>query len=63
MRSFKIIHADVLDGLRGLPDASFDGCLTDPPYDLKFTGKAWASLTRTVCIAALGRGRMKRNMT
>lgn len=24
-----------------MPDSSFDGCLTDPPYGLKFMGKAW----------------------
>lgn len=40
-RSFQIIQGDVLDILRTLPDASFHGCLTDPPYGLSFMGKAW----------------------
>ena len=29
-----IHHADVLDALRAMPDNSFHGCLTDPPYGL-----------------------------
>ncbi len=34
MGSFSIIHADVMDGLRSLPDASFGACFCDPPYGL-----------------------------
>ena len=32
MSTFRIIHADVLDGLRMLPDASVHCCVTSPPY-------------------------------
>ena len=34
-------HADVLDALRAMPDNSFHGCLTDPPYGLSFMGHQW----------------------
>ena len=36
-----IHHADVLDALRAMPDSSFHGCLTDPPYGLSFMGHQW----------------------
>jgi len=36
-----IHHADVLDALRAMPDNSFHGCLTDPPYGLSFMGHQW----------------------
>lgn len=32
---------DVLETLRHYPDGYFDAALTDPPYGLKFMGKAW----------------------
>ncbi len=32
LSTFRIIHADVLDGLRSLPDASVHCCVTSPPY-------------------------------
>jgi hypothetical protein len=32
---------DCLDVLRGLPDASVDSVVTDPPYGLSFMGKRW----------------------
>lgn len=32
---------DCLEGLRALPDNSVDSIVTDPPYGLKFMGKAW----------------------
>ncbi len=32
MSDWRIIHADVLDGLRGLPDASVHCVVTSPPY-------------------------------
>ena len=38
-------HADCLDVLRTLPDASVDSVVTDPPYGLEFMGKAWDSFT------------------
>ena len=34
-------HADCLDVLRTLPDASVDSVVTDPPYGLEFMGKEW----------------------
>lgn len=39
--TFRIINADVLEALRGLPDNTFDGVLCDPPYELGFMGKSW----------------------
>lgn len=32
---------DCLDVLRGMPDASVDSIVTDPPYGLSFMGKKW----------------------
>lgn len=32
--SHEIIQSDVLTALRAMPDASFDACMTDPPYGL-----------------------------
>jgi site-specific DNA-methyltransferase (adenine-specific) len=29
--------------LKAMPDASFDSCVTDPPYELKFMGRKWDS--------------------
>lgn len=40
---YRLIHADVLDGLRSLADCSIDSVVTDPPYELGFMGKAWDS--------------------
>lgn len=37
----KLLHGDCLKVLRTLPDESFDSCVTDPPYGLKFMGKKW----------------------
>lgn len=34
-------HGDCLDVLRGLPDNSIDSVVTDPPYGIRFMGKAW----------------------
>jgi len=39
--SVRIIQGDCLDVLRTLPDASIDSCVTDPPYGIRFMGKAW----------------------
>ena len=38
---FQIIQGDVLEVLPRLPENSFDACLCDPPYGLKFRGKSW----------------------
>lgn len=37
----EIIVGDCLQSLRGLPDNSVDSIVTDPPYGLRFMGKAW----------------------
>ena len=37
----EIIHGDCLDVLPTLQLASFDACVTDPPYELGFMGKRW----------------------
>lgn len=39
----EIVCADCLDYLRGLPDASVDAVVTDPPYGLAFMGAGWDS--------------------
>lgn len=36
-----IHHGDCLTVLASLPAASVDACVTDPPYELGFMGKAW----------------------
>ena len=37
----RVIHADCLDAMRAMPDASIDAIVTDPPYGLEFMGKEW----------------------
>lgn len=37
----EIIHGDAIEVLRGMPDASVDAVVTDPPYGLSFLGKRW----------------------
>lgn len=37
----EVIHGDCLDVMRGMPDASVDAVVTDPPYGLSFMGKDW----------------------
>lgn len=34
-------HGDCIEVMRGLPDASVDAVVTDPPYGLEFMGKDW----------------------
>ena len=36
-----IIQADCLIGLKELPGACIDSCVTDPPYGIRFMGKKW----------------------
>lgn len=36
-----ILHGDCRQQLATLPDASIDAIVTDPPYELGFTGKKW----------------------
>lgn len=36
-----LYHGDCLEVMAELPDASVDAVVTDPPYGLKFMGKAW----------------------
>jgi DNA modification methylase len=37
----RVVHADCLDAMREMPDASIDAIVTDPPYGLAFMGKNW----------------------
>ena len=37
---FSILHTDVLAAFKTMPDNSYHGCLTDPPYELSDDGKA-----------------------
>lgn len=39
--SVTLHHGDCLDVLRELPDNSVDAVVTDPPYGIRFMGKAW----------------------
>jgi site-specific DNA-methyltransferase (adenine-specific) len=41
--SFEIKCDDVFNVLPLCPDNSFDGCLTDPPYELNYMGQKWDS--------------------
>lgn len=36
-----VYHGDCIEVLKGLPDASIDAVVTDPPYGIAFMGKAW----------------------
>ena len=45
-----LYHGDCLDVLRGMPDASVDAVVTDPPYGLSFMGKRWDYDVPTVAI-------------
>ena len=38
-----LYHGDCRDVLAGMPDASVDAVVTDPPYELGFMGKGWDS--------------------
>lgn len=48
--AFTLHHGDCLDVLRGMPDASVDAIVTDPPYGLSFMGKRWDYDVPTVAI-------------
>lgn len=39
--SFRIVHGDCTEVLRGMADCSVDAVVTDPPYGLAFMGKKW----------------------
>lgn len=39
-----ILSGDCVEVMRGMPDASIDAIVTDPPYGLGFMGKAWDDL-------------------
>lgn len=41
MTSFHLLHGDCREVLRGLPEASIDACVTDPPYGIGFMGREW----------------------
>ena len=40
-KGWTLACADVLEALRVQPDCSFDALFCDPPYGLRFMGKAW----------------------
>ncbi len=39
-----IIQGDCREVMAGMPEASFDAIVTDPPYGLEFMGKEWDRL-------------------
>lgn len=39
--SATVLHGDCRDVMAALPEAHFDACVTDPPYELGFMGKEW----------------------
>lgn len=41
MPPFTLHQGHILDVLRGMPDASIEACVTDPPYEFGFMGKSW----------------------
>lgn len=41
MSKVELMQGDCLDLLPGLPDNSVHSCVTDPPYELGFMGRAW----------------------
>jgi site-specific DNA-methyltransferase (adenine-specific) len=46
----RVIHADCLDAMRAMPDASIDAIVTDPPYELSNDGKASAYRIFAECV-------------
>ena len=41
----RVILGDCIEVLRGMPPASVDAVITDPPYGLEFMGKEWDRLS------------------
>lgn len=39
--TWEVIHGDCLDVMRGMDAGSVDAVVTDPPYGIRFMGKAW----------------------
>jgi hypothetical protein len=40
----RLYHADCVETMAALPEASVDAIVTDPPYGLEFMGKEWDSI-------------------
>lgn len=55
MTTFDLRHGDSLAVLPTLPAASFDACVTDPPYELGFMGAEW-DRSGIACNVELWRG-------
>jgi DNA modification methylase len=43
--TYRILQGDCIQVMRGLPEASVDAVVCDPPYHLAFMGKAWDTIT------------------
>jgi DNA modification methylase len=41
--TYRILQGDCIEVMRGLPEASVDAVVCDPPYGLEFMGKEWDS--------------------
>lgn len=60
--SVRLINGDCIEMMRTLPESSIDAVVTDPPYGIRFMGKAWdgADIERTHGISSPdGRARQK----
>ncbi len=54
--SAEIHEGDALEILRAMPDNSYHGCLTDPPYGLSFMGHGWGRMVARRRYRLVGRG-------
>ena len=41
MSTWRLVHGDALEQLRGMPDSSVDALVTDPPCGIGFMGAEW----------------------
>jgi DNA modification methylase len=39
--SWQVLHADCIEAMREMAEASVDAIVTDPPYGLEFMAKEW----------------------
>lgn len=54
-----LILGDCIEVMRGMPEASVDAIVTDPPYGLGFMGREWDTFSPEVVAAAAARRQRK----